>query len=401
MRKGYGRTDARSTNCLGLVVLLVGVTPGVRALQAEGPVSTDADLDQTSTKVANHEPAKLVGHRFPASCLAFSPDGKRLASSDAVSLRLWNVAKGESLSLLDPNPAAPDGRVPEMWIVTSVAFTPDGKSLLAFCGSFTFPKPMHRKIARWDVATGRRGGDLLLPTEVTAPMCQHMAIAPVGGIVAFAYPGATRAAVRLINFTAGRPMAPLPITSGGLCRFDFSPNGKLLAVGDTAHNRVEIWDVRRRRLTKKIPGYYADRCVFSKDGKQVLVADSQSGVHRIDIATGKLVETVVELDLGEVDFDSPLFASGGDDHSTWAWHKDEASGTFVSASAGGPPIKLERTGHVAALSFSPDGKVLAVATGDRREGIAFDAAAAARGKDCPIELRTLLPSRQDEPADDL
>jgi WD40 repeat protein len=56
----------------------------------------------------------------PTACLAFSPDGRRLAAGGRRGVRLWDVGSGRELIDLHEH----DG-----W-VTAVAFSPDGRTLL-------------------------------------------------------------------------------------------------------------------------------------------------------------------------------------------------------------------------------------------------------------------------------
>jgi WD40 repeat protein len=69
--------------------------------------------------------------------VAFSPDGKTLASGSADQVKLWSVASGKNTATLGHR----DG-------VISVAFSPDGKTLAS--GS------LDKTIKLWDVRSGKK-----------------------------------------------------------------------------------------------------------------------------------------------------------------------------------------------------------------------------------------------------
>ena len=86
----------------------------------------------------------LAGHSGHVNSIAFPPDGRTLASgSDDQTVKLWNVATGQTLGTLAAYAKDPGKPTP----VSSVAFSPDGRSVAASSGNDV-------KIKLWDVLSG-------------------------------------------------------------------------------------------------------------------------------------------------------------------------------------------------------------------------------------------------------
>jgi WD40 repeat protein len=128
----------------------IAFTPDGKSLaSASGGQSTIKLWDVDTGK----NTATLEGHTGSVLCLAFSPDGKTLASgadhrvkpgrsAGSATIKLWDVATRKNTTSFDAQ-----------WeSVMALAFSPDGKTL-ASGGS-------KRRVRLWDVATGKNTVDL-------------------------------------------------------------------------------------------------------------------------------------------------------------------------------------------------------------------------------------------------
>jgi WD40 repeat protein len=208
--------------------------------------------------------------------MAFGPEGKTFASTSVDgTVRLWDVATHRQLG--KPILSRTYGTV-------TLAFSPDGKTLAT--GS-------DRAVRLWDVATHRQlGNPLTGHTTLTDDPTMVLAFSPDGKTLAS---GADDKTVRLWDVATRRPLGdPLTGHSGRVVSLAFSPDGKTLASGgDDQDQTVRLWDIATRKLIGDpypvTSSYLAIGSVaFTRDGK-TLAAESAATVWHWDV--GYLVDT--------------------------------------------------------------------------------------------------------------
>jgi WD40 repeat protein/serine/threonine protein kinase len=235
------------------------------AYSPDGKLLASSGTDQT-VKLWDTATGKVIrewrGHEDAVNDVAFSPDGSRLASASYDrTVMVWDVRTGQEQLKLEGHKRR----------VLSVKFSPDGTRLAT--GS------ADRTVKVWDAVNGQEA--LILPDD--HPLAVFgVAFSPDGKWLASASEDGT---IKIRDATTGRAIRTLPHT-GGAYRVAFSPDGTRLA-NTGEDGKVKVWDVANGVLTQTLQGMTGGSSLaFSPDGTRLAAGSADQSVKVWDLAAG-------------------------------------------------------------------------------------------------------------------
>jgi RNA polymerase sigma factor (sigma-70 family) len=323
----------------------------------------------------------LTGPREAVFALAFSPDGKKLASAgNEATIRLWDVDARKEEKQIRSLPST----------VHQLAFTPDGKTLIC--------QGAENRIRLWDVANWRErlmadgptwliralaysaDGELLASAsgntiwlwraatdEVVRSFEGHGA--PVTGVAFSAnatalVSGSEDGTIRIWDAKTGKEQHRLTNKEHRIELLALSPDGATLAAWGSEKPQVLIlWQVRTPEEQRAVevpsehPGAmpWLHALYFTPDGK-TLVASSGTHINilRWDTATGNVLPSIGKHDGGLWGIapspDGRSIAALTMNGTLYLWETTTRQPRLVEKNAG----------YADSVAFSPDGRLLAL-----------------------------------------
>ena len=273
----------------------------VVAWSPDGKLLASAGQDGTVllSEAATGKEARRFRTQGAVKALVFSPDGKLLALKGGVGLlSVHNATTGKTVASLDWRMQG--------YIFRHLAFSADGKSVTAV----SFGERM-----TWQFTQGGASGNGMARTLQGCAAVNHD-----GSRTAWAYANGQ------VFLTDPNGANSQVLNVGPVRSLAFAPGGKYLASGN-ADKLVRLWDIGAQREARRFEGMgtAAQRLVFSANGKDLaaLAADGMS-VRVWDVERGRVRRQLTALGARVHDLalapDGKTLATAGDDGKARLWN---------------------------------------------------------------------------------
>ncbi len=336
-------------------------TAAVPALRRVLATTHDAEVRSRARRILatierSHQPLFrcLLGHTNTVGCVAFSADGRRLATgSDDGTVRGWDVQTGHALWR---------SRDPLDW-VRGIAWMPSGQQIVSASWDHT--------IRVWDAAKGtqveqlprqsqpvrtvavsqdgrfivwggndkqvhlwdRTAGHAIHRFAQQSDIVNGVALSRDGRWLA-AVTGTGEGDVHIYDLRSGKEIGHFSVRASNPIGVDFSPDGRMILC--VAGPEVAcLWDVLTAKTMRSFAnphgyqGYPIRAAAISPNGKHVLTAHTAGKLLVWDARTGEMLTSLIGHKAAVTTVacspDGHYAASGGDDRTVRIWRLPRAS----------------------------------------------------------------------------
>ena len=289
---------------------------------------------QPITKISQNsaQPYTLKGHSSDVNSVAFSPDGKVLATaSDDNTIKLWNLATKQEIRTLK-------GHSGWIW---AVAISPDGKILASGSADKT--------IKLWNLETGEEIRTLKGHSDGVA----SVAFSGDGKLLAS---GSLDKTIKLWNVETKQEIYTFRGHLAAVASVAFSSDNITLASGSW-DKTIKLWSVETKKEIRTLKGHsdIVLAIAFSPDSKQLASGSKDKTIKLWNLLTGETINTMRGHDekvtaVAYANPDNMTLASGSNDNTIKLW--DTRTGKEIHS------LKKD-SGYVYTVAISPDGNIIA------------------------------------------